>query len=470
MAEVKTPRTITRRRFLQLTGGAVGGTALIVYGGQASSGNTGSPVPLPNGYQFFRVFRVNTAFPDVTPGVMVNDSSHILFHGESSAFGGTAVRGVYQLAMSYAGGVPSVQNVSKVVQVGDILSDGRRVSRIAAGDTNALGSYVTVIDTYNTGQAPAPTTTTSGVYIRHGATGSLASLVQHTDPTPDGGQFGAIFGDVALQDNDSTLLTAFYTQGTQNLQGQFLLQNSTSSEIGSLILRSGQLLPQSNATITSFGLVDIASDGFYATQVNATPRGRRGRDRHRRQDGLDASALLNGHISRLFFPARLLAASSELRPRQRFAGDTILGPRVGPRNTVAFVTHQSTAEHRLTYRASPIRATLMHTGAPAGDGSKVLSIGPPVVSPDCLTYYVQITENAYTELYVSNGVTTQLLLSSLDTIANASAPITEIMLGYHPKQVDSAGRIVFTAEFLENPNAPLDPSSISTWLVVGIPV
>jgi hypothetical protein len=79
---------------------------------------------------------------------MLTEQDQILFHGANS----TGLRGVYALNMSYglsSGSTPQVLGGNKLVQVGDVLPDGRPVRNIAPGDTNALGSYATVIGTGN---------------------------------------------------------------------------------------------------------------------------------------------------------------------------------------------------------------------------------------------------------------------------------------------------------------------------------
>ena len=48
--------------------------------------------------------------------------------------------------------------------------------------------------------------------------------------------------------------------------------------------------------------------------------------------------------------------------------------------------------------------------------------------------------------------------------------ISEILFGHHSTQVDAFGRLVFTAEFLRDPNPrPEDPGNVITALVIGIP-
>ena len=79
-----------------------------------------------------------------------------------------------------------------------------------------------------------------------------------------------------------------------------------------------------------------------------------------------------------------------------------------------------------------------------------------------------------TQLFVSNGVNSQVVLPSGDLRIPGRAPtgplmISEILFGQHSTQVDAFGRLVFTAEFLLDPNKPDDKANVITALVIGIP-
>lgn len=487
------PTATTRREFVKGIGGALGGALLLGGSGGRSAfgrGMSGAPL-LPSGYIFYRVYTLgDDVFPfapltAITPGVMFSDSAQIIFHGNNAA----GERGVYALAMDFTGPVPRVTGGNKIVEHGDILADGRLVDRIAAGDTNAAGSYATVISTANPGNVlgpppnPTPTAppiTAPGLYIRTPSNGGLVSLAQFTDPTPGlaGGEFSALFGDVALQDDDTTHLVASYalprlsaTQGPAIQQGLFSFAQGKASTGGTLVVSTGELLPQSSAIIRSLGLIDVARDGNYVAQAHAQEL------RHvlsRRGDTASgppqASVLLNGNVHQPVSQARLLAAEGGLAQTASVVeGQTVIGPRVGPGNVVAHVVHTPSGGHQLMRFAGQQSSRLRQTGELGGNAVPVRAIGGPVVSSTGLTFHVQFTEDAVNELWVTNGIDHRLLLSSLDGLRPSGA-ITEILHGYHPRQVDSAGRMAFTGEFLINPGGDrFDPANIGTAIIVGIP-
>jgi len=98
-----------------------------------------------------------------------------------------------------------------------------------------------------------------------------------------------------------------------------------------------------------------------------------------------------------------------------------------------------------------------------------------------LIYGTQVLGYGTTQLFVSDGVNSQIVLRSGDRIPGAPGrahegelAISEILFGQHPAQVDAFGRLAFAAEFLLNPSNPQDPnnqdpSNVITALVIGIP-
>ena len=49
--------------------------------------------------------------------------------------------------------------------------------------------------------------------------------------------------------------------------------------------------------------------------------------------------------------------------------------------------------------------------------------------------------------------------------------ITNILFGCHPRNVDGANRLAFTAEFLKQATGdPSDPDNVLTAMVVGVPI
>jgi hypothetical protein len=98
------------------------------------------------------------------------------------------------------------------------------------------------------------------------------------------------------------------------------------------------------------------------------------------------------------------------------------------------------------------------------------AVGGPVVSPTTgLTYVIRVLADGSTELVVINQDNQEkVILRSGDEVQGF--PVTEILHGYHPAQVDPQGRVAFAAEFLTDPKNPQAASSVISCLVVGIPI
>jgi hypothetical protein len=224
---------------------------------------------------------------------------------------------------------------------------------------------------------------------------------------------------------------------------------------------TGDVLPLSGALLTGFGLVDVSPDGYYVAQAYAAHRGRGGgwgRGVQRGPGGPHPSVLLNGHVARRG-STRLLAASRELvPPRSNVAvGETILGPRVGRRNWIGHVVHTTESHHQVVLHRNGASTRAHQTGTRLLGDYATVTTSPVVVAPTGLFYFTTIDAGGYTHLWVSTGqpndptATTKLLLSSQDTTVNGGGMVTEMWFGYHTAQADSAGRIIFTAEFLSDP-------------------
>jgi hypothetical protein len=102
----------------------------------------------------------------------------------------------------------------------------------------------------------------------------------------------------------------------------------------------------------------------------------------------------------------------------------------------------------------------------------VIGLGAPCIDSSGLMYGTELLGDGTTRLFVSNGGSPQYLLFSRDRVQgrNPDGPLTlsEILFGQHSAQVDAAGRLAFTAEFLRNPSID-GPANVITALVIGIP-
>ena len=239
-----------------------------------------------------------------------------------------------------------------------------------------------------------------------------------------------------------------------------------------MVLKTGDMIPQSNDTFGALGLIGINGAGDYVVQAYGQLR-----------DDLDGafipqpSALINGNVSATVEAATLLCASAGLQGAQpEFTGDTVMGPRIGPDNVVAQVLHPTQASHALIVRNANGSQVVVQDAALSTGGDIVVGISAPIVAKNGLCYYQAFTDTGVVtgttaspgmELSVSNGSVQKTLLTRGDTINNQTPPLIAFWSGFHSDQIDNAGRVVFMAEFGDNAGVT---SEVTTSLVVGIPV
>jgi hypothetical protein len=154
---------------------------------------------------------------------------------------------------------------------------------------------------------------------------------------------------------------------------------------------------------------------------------------------------------------------------------------VDPLQDVAFVTHDGTfqpligsnAVGTLGYFSRGRTRRLQITQISASD-DQVVAFGAPCIGNTGLMYGTQMMGNGKTQLFISDGVNSRVVLRSGEDRVPGRAPdgqliISEILFGQHSTQVDAFGRLVFTAEFLRNPLTPDRTDNVITALVIGIP-
>ena len=493
----------SRRDFLK-TIGVLGGVSLLGHGtarGQA----LGS---MPNGYRFFRVLTANEEgtfnsfrnfLGNITGSVMMasplSDTGvgYVYLHGITNPrLDPPASPAVFMVVIDFTPIPPVVARVIPIAVEGRVLRGGSvTVGHIGTGASNALGQYVTTISLAERSETIA-VDNSPGVYLFRPSSdivGDWSRIIGFADPVPDGSFYGGDFGDVALDDDENLLVAAATTQspaatvsgfaGSQALIATSL--GATSS--GRVVLQTGDLLPFAPAVIESVGLIDLAAHHAFAAQLmtkrldpNATRSG---------------TALIVGNTQRALGAQRVVAASAELVSSQVAArlqitsGQTFFGPRVDPHGDVAFVTHDGTFQPSIGSNAIEILShysrglphPLKQTQSSASSDA-VIALGAPCIDSTGLIYGTQVLGDGTTQLFVSDGVNSQIVLRSGDRIPGRAPEgelaISEILFGQHPAQVDAFGRLAFAAEFLLNPSNPQDPnnqdpSNVITALVIGIP-
>lgn len=492
----------SRRDVLKTIGGVLGGVSLIGHGtarGQALG-------TMPNGYTFYRVLRANqggrfsgvdNTLGDMSGSVMMasplsgSGIGYVYVHGtQRPAFGSAAA--LFEVAIDFSPTPPVVRRVMEIATEGEKLNvDGGIITagHIGTGASNANGEYVTTIepsepsDTIEVANSP-------GVYLyrpKGVGNGSWSRIIRFGDPVPgQSSLYGGDFGDLALDNDENLLLAAATTQSPgDNVSGfagsQALIATSLSSRrSGRVLLQTGDMLPYGTAAVESVGLIDLAARNTFAAQITAR-RLNAGATR-------SGTALIAGN-TQASGQQVIVAASPDVVPaelalqRNITSGETFFGPRVDPLLDVAFVTHDGTfqtsigsnAVETLGYYSRGSARRLQNTQISASD-DQVMALGAPCIGNTGLMYGTQMLGSGKTQLFVSDGVNSRIVLRSGEDYIRGSNPdqpllVSEILFGHHSTQVDADGRLVFTAEFLENPNSDRyqDPRNVITALVIGVP-
>ncbi len=310
-------------------------------------------------------------------------------------------------------------------------------------------------------------------------------MIGFADPVPDGSFYGADFGDVALDDEENLLFSAATTQSPDLTVSGFagsqalIITSLGATANGRVVLRTGNLLPFAPAAIHSVGLIDLAANHAFAAQVTAKQL-----DPSVTRSG---TALVVGNTQAGAAEHRIVAASPELISTQAasrldiISGETFFGPRVDLRQDVAVVTHSATFDvsigsneiEELSYYTRGGHHRLKRTAVAATD-SDVISFGAPCISNTGLMYVTELLGDGTTQLRISDGLNSEVLLRSGDRVRgitpNGELMISEILFGQHSTQVDAFGRLAFAAEFLLDSSKPNDPNNVITALVIGIPL
>lgn len=495
-----TTKKSSRRDLLKTVGGVLGGVSLLGHG----TGRGQALGSMPNGYTFYRVLRDNqggtfggvaNSLGNITGSVMVASPlsgkgiGYVYVHGTQSVPYGSAA-GVFEVTINFSQTPPVVQRVLPIAIEGGLLPGTNLVAgHVGTGASNALGQYVTTIepsertDTIEVANSP-------GVYLYRpsgNSFGSWSRIIGFGDAVPgQSSLYGGDFGDVALDNDENLLLAAATTQSpADTISGfagsQALIATSLgATRSGRVLLQTGDMLPFGSAAVESVGLIDLAAGNAFAAQIT----GRR----------LDPAATRSGTaliVGNTQAPGQqtIVAASPEVVPpelalqRNITSGETFFGPRVDPLLDVAFVTHDGTFEpsigsnaiETLGYYSRGSARRLQNTQISASD-DQVVALGAPCIGNTGLLYGTQMLGSGKTQLFVSDGVNTEVVLRSGEDRIPGRVPggelvISEILFGHHSTQVDASGWLVFTAEFLLNPSNPNpdDPGNVITALVIGIP-
>ncbi|RYG46827.1 twin-arginine translocation signal domain-containing protein [bacterium] len=461
----------SRRDFLKLTGGALGGVMLGASVGCGGGGNVfargggpgvGDPLPgtpLPSGYLFYRVFTPqagNNLFPDLNTlsGGVFNNDATIVFHGNRS----TGQNAVYTLQLQYNGSAaPTIVDSSILISEGDTQA-GLPVTKLISASVNngglfgpSFGSVVAAVETEGNPYGTVANNAGTPAVLLSPNGGNFERVVGHYDPAPGGGNFGAHFGDVAIDENNNIVVVSDFSrntpQGVVVSQGVFYLPNGMTPAQGTLLAETAATGSTDSSLPVRFGRVDFDNGGNFLVQAFA-PDSSGLRDA--KGGKVVRSGVLAGKVGHA--PELLAGTMGNRRSRYSSGGNVIMGPRI--RNNVAsVVTHTSDTSMTLNVGGT----TLASTGGQSPNGNTIISVNPASVSSNGLAHYL-VTHATGVELIVSNGTQQKTILNYGDSVSGT--PIQGVVHGFHSHQSDSQGRIVLVGEFADG----------SQSIVVGIPV
>ncbi len=436
----------SRRDFLKLLSMAVGVT-LSGCGEGTSQTAGGSPVdpllaPMAYGYRVLvrsgqdlpsgRSFQARSADgePPFMGAVMLNDRRHIYFHALDEANN----RGIYRLDLDEAGAPGEITNL---IREGSVLADGTVVADFSDGEINNSDDLLVAVEDANG--------VTTLQYAQNG--GGFRPLAK---------SFGELSGNVKLAgyvcqtqsiaDDGSILFVADYldSDGICEGEGLFLMPSGQPDQTR-LLLANEQLVPGTSSAIQTFDVCELGPGGLYLVRGSASATA-----------GL-ASADANGKpltyllAGRLGETPRLVAIDPALgSPGQGYAlASSFMCPRIGYNSEKGSMTLGAILqldENRTQLWLDDqvlIEADLAGGGSRSPQGSRIVSILPPVFGPRGLVYFQVFTEDGM-ELLLYDGVNTRTLLSRGDDFNGQK--IETILFGSLPEAVNSHGEFVTIVE------------------------
>ena len=447
---------IKRRDFLKIMGGATAGSIVLSSCGGSGGNGSESAAPIPNGYIFYRLTNSGDALPEsgttdhFPKAVLINERPEIVFCAVDSE----GAKGYYRLSMDFSGNPPQIVSSHKVVRVGDMLADSLSVVNIHNVDLNDAGTFAAILATDDN---------LSGIYLDRQGKG-LEPTVKAHDSTPElEASFGSMFLDVDIHDDDNVMFVSHYAYKTKGGAGQglFHLPGGELGARGDLLLSTGEDIPEATGVVNGLGLIDMHDDGNYVLQafghnsgnVNAAAKGQ----------GQPATMLIKGSV-REPLSRTLRASSPSIRAGKSAAarlgfsyGEMNYGPRIGIGGRIASV-HQI-SEHDLVLMYEGIQIASTRGGSPLGN--IITGFGGPVIGEDRILYYQtyhDLAPGVGSELVAFNGKQYRTILTTGDLIDERK--ISRIWFGFMTEQVDSRGRIVFSADFEDGTSS----------IVVGIPI
>lgn len=450
-----------RRDFIRILGGSAAGVFLVSCWGSGG----GDDYAMPTTYAYRPLFRTGDQLPGpagaatfLAGAAKINNQNEIIFRATDQPEQAKTDHnvGIYGLDLEWTVDGPVVADARRIVGQGDQASfPGLGIRRAAAmGEVGDLG-LADINDQGTVAVKLRPKKGGTETLFANRKRRGFEPVVANMDTTPDGkNRFGAALGNYEIGDNDDLAVTAHYSDqdANQALEGLFHLPGGQVDENGRLLLRSGDMIPETNDMIGNFGLFQFdGPDGDYALQVHTRPVSQNGSNNN------GGTALLTGRAAERYAQSLRVRAGSGLslarglqQSEKVLAGDVLYGPRLGDGKT-ATVVHIDDDLVALVFKNRVVAATNGYTPT----GHQITGLGGPIVSPNGLVYFVAYTKGDVTEqLIASDGQNSTVMLSAPSPLFGENYPqLVTIGFGLTKKQINREDQMVFVAEFEDNSQA-----------------
>ena len=428
-----------RRDFLKLLGFALGAslTGCGSSGGSGVVGGTPGSGSLANGYQFTPLVTTGGTLPnrsvilaqaadDELPfmgPVSVNDLRHVSFHATDQS----SRNGVYRIDYQ-EGGRPTTA-VKLVLKEGQALADGSVVDDISPGAVNNSDDCAYVV---------RDTEGKQSLQFGEGGENFQKFLTPYDDVTGEVRLYGALHPEVSVSDKGDVMICCNYREpdGYCRGEGLFYIPAKTKTQ-AQRVLSKEDLLPGTNASISSFGIFDIDSSGNYLVHGSARPL------ENAPEDGVPLTYLLQGRVGET--PETLFAHPS-LGGASSIPGTIFMAPRLDSTGYGAVIQESSDKTALYLNKTKLLDADLEAGGTLSPRGHKIISMFPPVFGPRGILLVQAFTE-AGSEIIASAGGSLVTLLAEGDRVAGKV--VNSLMFGVSPRSVNSHGELVTVAYFTD---------------------
>ncbi|MBS3809624.1 MAG: hypothetical protein KGY38_05680 [Desulfobacterales bacterium] len=446
-----------RREFLKIFGTAIGGvmlTSCVIGGGDGSGGDKQSDIP--NGYRFYRVKSLGDAIytgfdkfvlDHFYGSVLIASNGIITFNARNYNNRG----GIFQLGVDFNGSRPDIQWERAAVLAGNELADGRIVRRTGAFDVNDAGNIAAVITAANPlGSAHYG----DGLYLDYERNGFQPLIITNDRLGVNPFFSSGVMGDVDIHDNNDILFVSDYNAGKGMRFGEaiFHLPGGCPGAT-SVILKAGDILPDSDYSITSIGLIDMNDGGNFTAQAAVKSLTAEAAEPENYSE-ISHDLVCSGNVNN-FGEIGIISMPPELDNSQ-YQGKPFYGPRIAPDGKKLIVYSDDIGNQKFVFNDNVILGTGSRMLSQYG---RILGFGPGSIAPDGILYYTLIAENTGLCLMASDLDEHRILLAAGDVLSDGGAPVESIEFGASTKHVDAEGRIALICNFTDGTNS----------LVVGIP-